>query len=62
MRETEAYRDNYESLVSFFGQKRLLTASDVAEYCGRDRRLVKRLYDIPKSGITVSTLARRMSQ
>ena len=62
MRETEEYRDNYESLVSFFGPKRLLTASDVAEYTGRDRRSVKRIYDIPKSGITVSTLARRMSR
>lgn len=62
MRETEAYRDNYESLIAYFGQKRLLTVSDVAEYCGRDRRFVKDLYDIPRGGITVPTLARKMSK
>lgn len=60
MKEPEAYRDNYESLLAYFGNKRLLTASDVAEYTGRDRRFVKALYDIPRSGITVPTLARRM--
>lgn len=62
MRETEEYRDNYEALLAFFGNKRLLTATDVAEYCKRDRRFVKELYDIPKGGITVPTLARRMSR
>lgn len=62
MREHEAYRDNLESLLEFFGNKRLLTASDVAEYCGRDRRFVKQLYDIPRTGITVNTLARKMCQ
>ncbi len=60
MRELEAYRDNFESLQAFFGPKRLLTASDVARYTGRDRRFVKELYDIPKEGITVPTLARKM--
>lgn len=62
MREHEAYRDNYEALLQYFGNKRLLTASDVAAYCGRDRRSVKALYDIPKSGITIPTLARKMCQ
>ena len=62
MRESESYRDNYESLLAYFGNKRLLTASDVAQYTGRDRRFVKELYDIPRSGITVPTLARRMSR
>jgi len=62
VREHEAYRDNLESLLEFFGNKRLLTASDVAEYCGRDRRFVKQLYDIPRTGITVNTLARKMCQ
>ena len=60
MRETEAYRDNYESLLAYFGNKRLVTAVDVAQYTGRDRRFVARLYDIPKGGITVPTLARKM--
>ena len=60
MRELPEYRDNYESLLEFFGSKRLLTITDVAEYCGRDRRTVQALYDIPKTGITIPTLARRM--
>lgn len=60
MKEQEAYRDNYEALLDYFGNKRLLTATDVAEYCNRDRRFVKELYDIPKGGITIPTLARRM--
>ena len=60
MKEMPEYRDNYESLLAFFGNKRLLTASDVAQYTGRDWRFVKNLYDIPKTGITIPTLARRM--
>jgi len=60
MKEPEAYRDNYESLLAFFGNKRLLTAQDVAAYTGRDRRFVANLYGIPRSGITIPTLARRM--
>jgi len=62
MKETESYRDNYEALIAFFGTRRLLTVTDVAEYCGRDRRTVKEAYDIPKGGITVPTLARKMSK
>lgn len=61
MREHESYRDNYESLLSYFGRDHnLLTISDVAKYCDRDPRTVVRLYDIPKHGITIPTLARRM--
>lgn len=60
MKELEAYRDNLEALLAYFGDKRLLTATDVAAYTGRDRRFVANLYGIPKTGITVPTLARRM--
>ena len=62
MKEPEAYRDNYESLLQFFGGRMLLSQKDVAEYCGKDRRTVARLYCIGKDGITVPTLARRMSK
>lgn len=62
MKETTEYRDNLEELTKVFGTKRLLTAQDVAEYCGRTRRFVTELYKIPKSGITTATLARRMCQ
>lgn len=60
-RERPEYRDNYEALLDYFGmRRRLLTARDVAEFCGRDQRTVKKIYDIPKEGITIATLARRM--
>jgi len=62
VREAPEYRDNLEELTKFFGKKRLLTAQDVAEYTGRTRRFVTELYQIPKTGITTATLARRMCQ
>jgi len=60
-REKESYRDNLEALLTHFGGRHLLSASDVASYCGRDRRTVVKLFQIPKTGITAETLARRMS-
>lgn len=62
MKEPEAYRDNYEALLTFFNGRMLLSQTDVASYCGKDRRTVARLYAIGKDGITIPTLARRMSQ
>ena len=62
MKELAEYRDNLEELTKFFGKKRLLTAQDVADYTGRTRRFVTEIYQIPKSGITTATLARRMCQ
>lgn len=59
-RELEEYRDNYAALLEFFGDKRLLTACDVARYIGRDRRTAAKLYNISSEGITIPTLARRM--
>ena len=54
------YRDNLEALLAFFGERRLVTAKDVARYTGRDKRFVAELYQIPATGITLPTLARRM--
>lgn len=62
MKESESYRDNYEALLNYFGGRMLLTQKDVAEYCRKDRRTVARLYCIGKDGITLPTLARRMSR
>lgn len=59
-RELKEYRDNYEALLEFFGERRLLFASDVARYTGRDSRTVSRVYNISADGITIPTLARRM--
>lgn len=62
-REHESYRDNLERLSEYFGpDHNLLTAKDVARYCGRDARTVANLYNISKGGITIPTLARRMCQ
>ena len=60
-REHEAYRDNLESLIEYFGRNHnLLSAANVARYCGRDPRTVAKYYDIPKQGISIPTLARKM--
>lgn len=61
-REKPEYRDNLEDLRAYFGDKRLLTIKDVAEYCGRSREYVTRLYGLTKGGITTATLARKMCQ
>ena len=60
-REHEAYRDNYEALIEFFGHgKQLLHASDVAKFCGIHPRTAAKRFDIPKGGIMMATLARKM--
>lgn len=59
-KEDAAYRDNLAELKAFFGDKRLVTAADVANYTGRDKRFVSRIYQIAPTGITLPTLARRM--
>lgn len=62
MKEPEAYRDNYEALLAYFHGRMLLSQTDVASYCGKDRRTVTKMYAIGREGITVPTLARRMSR
>lgn len=60
-REHEAYRDNYEALIAFFGKgKQLLKAKDVGAFCGCNYRTAAKRFDIPSGGITMATLARRM--
>lgn len=63
MRERDGYRDVVADLREYFGKDHnLLTAKEVAKYCGRDPRTIARLYDIPKNGILIVQLARRMCQ
>lgn len=60
-REKEGFRDELEQLAKFFGERRVLTVSDVARYTGRDREWCKNVYDIDvKKGITTTALARAM--
>ena len=59
----DAYSVNYQALVEHFGErKRLLHASDVAEYLGCDSRTATKLYNIQPGGITRETLAQRLSR
>ena len=61
-REKANYRDELEQLLNFFGDRRVLTITDVSEYTGRSRRWVKKAYNIdPTKGITVVALARELS-
>ena len=61
-RERITYRDHLEDLLEYFGGKRILTLRDVSNYTGKDPRWCKRTYDIdPKQGISVPTLARKLS-
>lgn len=61
-RERAEYRDNYEALLERFQGRMLLTARDVAAYCGIDPRTAQKRYAISRKGITIPTLARRMCQ
>ncbi len=61
MREREGYRHKIEHISAYFGGNRnRLTAKDVAQYCGRDVRTVKRWYNIPRDGIDITDLAEAM--
>jgi len=61
-REPAAYRDNYEDLLAFFGGKRLLSISDVAQYTRKSRAWCKKHFGIdPILGISVPTLARKLA-
>lgn len=61
-RELPDYRDNYEALREFFPTRMLLTAKDVAAYCGIDQRTARRRYEIGRDGITIPSLARKLCQ
>ncbi len=61
MRERDGYRDLVADLREYFGKDHnLLTAKEVARYCGRDVRTIKKNYSIPKTGITIPMLARQL--
>jgi hypothetical protein len=63
-KEPEGYREQLEDVMSFFGQKRLLTVSDICRYLDRDRSYVIKRFDIknPKDGITTVQLALRLTR
>ena len=49
-----------EDLLTFFNGRRLLYQRDVAEYLGCCPRTAAKLYNIPREGITIPLLARRI--
>ena len=59
-REDEADRDNLEQLYKYFLPRRLIYLSDVARYLGCHRNTAAKRYNVPKEGITLETLARRL--
>lgn len=61
-REREDYRDNLEDLLEFFGGKRLISKIEAANYLGLDPRTAAKRFDIGKNGISLPTLARRLSR
>lgn len=59
-REAEYYRDVLEQLLIYFGNKRVLTAKEVAAHDGCDPRTASKRYDISRDGISIYVLARKM--
>ena len=58
-REHEDYRPVLEQLLEFFGEKRQLSATDVAGYDGCCPRTAQSRYGIGKGGIDITLLARK---
>lgn len=62
MREPETYRTELEQALSFFGSKRVLMLKDVTEYTGMSRDWCREHLGVTKEGISINTLAHRMSK
>jgi hypothetical protein len=60
-REKPLYRENLAALNDFFPDKNLLKLCEVAKFCGRDPRTVKKRYNIQGGLIEKRVLASRMS-
>lgn len=63
-REKESYRDNLERIIAAFPNKEMLTATEVANFWGKDVRTVRRVLKgkLKKHiGISVAVLASEMS-
>lgn len=60
-REKEAYRDNLELLIEFFGDKKVLTIKDVCRYTKHCYRYCIKHYPFKNGEISIATLARVLS-
>lgn len=61
MREPETYRLDLEQVLSYFGDKRILTLGDVASYTGHSRKWVRDNLGIT-GDVTAVKLAYTMSK
>lgn len=62
MREPEMYRRTLEDLKQYFGDKRVVNVSEVADYTGHCRRWVQKYIGVPATGITIMALANKLSK
>jgi hypothetical protein len=60
-REREGFRDNMERLNEFFPNRELLNVSDLVSFTGRNREVVKKLFDFKNGYISKVEVARTLS-
>lgn len=62
MAEAPTYRFELEQILSFFGNKRVLSVSDVAAYTGRSRLWCRNHLGVNENGCTVVQLATALTK
>ena len=60
-REKEGFRDNLERLDQKFPNTELLNIGDLVSFTGRDRRVVKEIFNFNKNYISKVEVARQLS-
>lgn len=60
-REREGFRDNMERLNEFFPSRELLNVSDLVSFTGRNRDVVKKLFNFKNGYISKVEVARTLS-
>ena len=61
-RENETYRLELEQILATFGDKRILSVTDVAGYVGHSRRWCREHLGVSGDGVTAVKLALIMSR
>lgn len=60
--EDKDYRNVLADLRSFFDNRGIVTASDVAAYSGLCRQTAAKRFEIPRNGIALPILARKICE
>ena len=58
----DEYLANLAELKAYTGGRMMMSIKEVSAYTGRTERFVKEYYEIPRAGITLPSLARRMCE